>query len=137
MTKRESLGRARSYQRLVGFLIVLAIQFGCASTPADESQSTTETATTTTTTTAEDGETSAPGDTAGTPSSTNGSGRLEPRYQPREPVPDPWYNSNYIFGMTRGVADSTIAPAGKAPLFFLTVPLDIAFLPFTLIGGLF
>ncbi len=62
---------------------------------------------------------------------------LEPRYQPREPEKKSWYNGSYIFGMTRGVAGSTIAPAGKVPLFVLTVPLDIAFLPFALIGGLF
>jgi len=62
---------------------------------------------------------------------------LEPRYQPREPEEKSWYNNSYIFGMTRGVADSTIAPAGKAPLFLLTVPLDIILLPFTIIGGLF
>jgi hypothetical protein len=67
----------------------------------------------------------------------NESSGLEPRYQPREPEPKSWYNSTYIFGMTRGVAGSTIAPAGKAPLFVLTVPLDIVCLPFTLIGGLF
>ena len=62
---------------------------------------------------------------------------LEPRYQPREPEETSWYNNSYIFGMTRGVADSTIAPVGKAPLFLLTVPLDIVLLPFTIIGGLF
>jgi len=62
---------------------------------------------------------------------------LEPTFQPREPVPEPWYNSDYIFGMTRGVANSTMAPAGKAPLFVLTVPLDIVILPFALIGGFF
>ena len=62
---------------------------------------------------------------------------LEPRYQPREPVKEPWYNGSYIFGMTRGVANSTMAPAGKVPLFVLTVPLDIVCLPFALIGGLF
>jgi hypothetical protein len=62
---------------------------------------------------------------------------LEPRYEPREPQKKSWYNSSYLFGMTRGVADSTIAPAGKVPLFFLTVPLDIVFLPFAAIGGLF
>ncbi len=63
--------------------------------------------------------------------------RLEPRYQPREPEPKSWYNSDYIFGITRSVADSTIAPAGKVPLFVLTVPLDLAFLPFSVIGGMF
>jgi hypothetical protein len=62
---------------------------------------------------------------------------LEPRYQPREPKKKSWYNGSYIFGMTRGVASSTIAPAGKVPLFVLTVPLDLAFLPFAAIGGLF
>ena len=67
----------------------------------------------------------------------SGGGSLEPRYQPREPEKEPWYNSSYIFGMTRGLANSTIAPAGKAPLFIFTIPLDIVTLPFTLIGGLF
>lgn len=62
---------------------------------------------------------------------------LEPRYQPREPEKKSWYNGSYIFGMTRGVAGSTMAPAGKVPLFVLTVPLDIVFLPFAVIGGLF
>jgi hypothetical protein len=62
---------------------------------------------------------------------------LEPTYEPREPEEESWYNSDYLFGMTRGVANSTIAPAGKVPLFVLTVPLDIVFLPFAAIGGLF
>lgn len=65
------------------------------------------------------------------------SARLEPRYQPREPKEKSWYNGSYIFGMTRSVANTTIIPAGKVPLFFLTVPLDIVFLPFAMIGGLF
>jgi len=62
---------------------------------------------------------------------------LEPRYQPREPKEEGWYNDSYIFGMTRDLANSTIAPAGKAPLFLFTIPLDIVLLPFTVIGGLF
>jgi hypothetical protein len=62
---------------------------------------------------------------------------LEPRYQPVPPEETGGYNSSYIFGLTRGVADSTIHPAVKAPLFFLTVPLDLAFLPFATIGGFF
>jgi len=62
---------------------------------------------------------------------------LEPTFEPREPEPKPWYNSDYLFGMTRGVANSTIAPAGKVPLFVLTVPLDIVCLPFAAIGGFF
>jgi hypothetical protein len=39
--------------------------------------------------------------------------------------------------MTRGVAASTMVPAAKAPLFVLALPLDIVFLPFAAIGGLF
>jgi hypothetical protein len=64
-------------------------------------------------------------------------GRLESRYAPREPEKKSWYNGSYIFGITRSVAGSTISPAGKAPLFVLTVPLDLAILPFAIIGGLF
>ena len=48
-----------------------------------------------------------------------------------------WYNDSYIFAMTRGVADSTMVPAAKAPLFLLTVPLDLVLLPFAAIGGFF
>lgn len=66
-----------------------------------------------------------------------GDGRLEPRYQPAPPEEPCWYNSSYLFSMTRGLADSTIHPAGKAPLYLLTVPVDIILLPATLIGGLF
>ncbi len=50
---------------------------------------------------------------------------------------DDGYNSAYIFGMTKGVANSTIIPAMK-PLFWLvTVPLDLVFLPLAWIGGFF
>jgi hypothetical protein len=62
---------------------------------------------------------------------------LEPRYEPVQPEEPSWYNSSYIFGMTRSVAHSTMVPAAKVPLFVLTVPLDIVFLPFAAIGGLF
>jgi hypothetical protein len=63
---------------------------------------------------------------------------LEPRYQPVPPEPPPsWYNASYIFGLTRSVAASTMIPAAKAPLFVLTVPLDLVILPFAAIGGLF
>ena len=62
---------------------------------------------------------------------------LEPRYQPVPPEEPSWYNGSYIFGMTRSVAASTMVPAAKVPLFVLTVPLDIVFLPFAAIGGLF
>jgi hypothetical protein len=70
-------------------------------------------------------------------SGREGSRPLEPRYQPREPEPKPWYNSDYLFGMTRAVTGSTIHPGAQVPLLVLTIPLDIAFLPFAAIGGLF
>jgi hypothetical protein len=62
---------------------------------------------------------------------------LEPRYQPVPPQPKSWYNNSYIFALTRGVSNSTMAPAAQAPLFLLTVPLDLVLLPFAAIGGLF
>lgn len=64
-------------------------------------------------------------------------GELSPRYEPVPPHPPSAYNSDYLFGMTRGVAQSTVHPAAKVPLFVLTVPLDIVFLPFAAIGGFF
>ncbi len=71
------------------------------------------------------------------PAPKAGTGKLEARYSPREPEEKSWYNSDYIFGMTRGVSGSTLHPAAKVPLFVLTVPLDLVFLPFAAIGGLF
>src|SRR5262249_4060786 len=62
---------------------------------------------------------------------------LQPRYEPAPPETPSWYNSSYIFGMTRSVAESTMVPGAKAPLFLLTVPLDLVLLPFEAIGGLF
>jgi len=62
---------------------------------------------------------------------------LQPRYEPVEPRPKSSYNDEYIFGLTRGIADSAMHPAAKVLLFPLTVPLDLAFLPFSAIGGLF
>jgi hypothetical protein len=50
---------------------------------------------------------------------------------------DDQYNSDFIFGMTRSVANSTLIGAVKPVLFLVTVPLDIVFLPFAAIGGLF
>lgn len=47
------------------------------------------------------------------------------------------YNDEYIFGLTRGIADSTMHPAAKILVFPMTVPLDFALLPFEVIGGLF
>lgn len=64
-------------------------------------------------------------------------GQLSPRYDPVPPEPPRRYNSDYLFSMTRGVADSTMHAAIKGPLFLLSVPLDIVLLPATLIGGFF
>jgi hypothetical protein len=64
-------------------------------------------------------------------------GRVEPRYQPREPLEEPFYNANYLFGMTRAVTNSTIHPGAQVPLLVLTIPFDIVFLPFAAIGGFF
>jgi hypothetical protein len=64
-------------------------------------------------------------------------GELSPRYEPVPPQPKSSYNSAYLFGMTRGVAQSTVHSAVKVPLFVITVPLDIVFLPFAAIGGFF
>jgi len=47
------------------------------------------------------------------------------------------YSSEYIFGMTKGIMRSTLTPALKPVVLVLTVPLDIAFLPFAAIGGFF
>jgi hypothetical protein len=47
------------------------------------------------------------------------------------------YDSEYLFGMTRGVVNSTLMPALKPLAFLVTVPLDLALLPFTAIAGLF
>ncbi len=47
------------------------------------------------------------------------------------------FNDEYVFGLTRGVADSSMHPAVKILVFPITVPLDIALLPFEVIGGFF
>jgi hypothetical protein len=62
---------------------------------------------------------------------------LRPRYEPVPPPEKSWYNSTYLFAATRGVADSTLVPAVKAPLFLLTVPLDVVCLPFAALVGCF
>jgi hypothetical protein len=68
---------------------------------------------------------------------TTEAGRLQPRYQPAPVEEKGFYNSGYLFSLTRGVAGSTLHPAAKAPMFLFTVPLDIVLLPATLIGGFF
>ncbi len=46
------------------------------------------------------------------------------------------YNSDYIFAVSRALRDSALPPAGKVPLFVLTIPLDTVLLPFSLLAGL-
>jgi hypothetical protein len=69
--------------------------------------------------------------------SDSGSGALEPTYQPRPPPEKEVYSTEYLFAITRAVADSTLVPAAQVPLYFLTVPTDIVFLPIELIAGFF
>jgi len=45
------------------------------------------------------------------------------------------YNSEYIFGMTKAVVNSTLHPALKPLLSIITVPLDIVGLPFAVLLG--
>ncbi len=47
------------------------------------------------------------------------------------------YNSDYLFGLSRGTANSALLPAFKPFVFLVTVPLDLALLPIAAIGGLF
>ena len=54
-----------------------------------------------------------------------------------ERAADSGYNSDYLFGLSRGLAGSTLSPAIKPVFFVVTVPLDVALFPFALIGGLF
>jgi hypothetical protein len=74
---------------------------------------------------------------AADPADTPQPRELQPRYEPVPPQPKPWYNDSYLFAMTRGVSNSTLVPAAKAPLYLLTVPVDLVLLPFAAIGGLF
>lgn len=62
---------------------------------------------------------------------------LQPRYEPVPPEPEPFYDASYIFALTRGVTTSTMVAPVKVLLLPLSVPLDIALLPFAAIGGFF
>ncbi len=62
---------------------------------------------------------------------------LQPAYEPAPPQQKSSFNDSYVFGLTRGVAESTMHPAAKVLLFPVTVPLDIVLLPFAFIGGTF
>jgi hypothetical protein len=64
-------------------------------------------------------------------------GRLRPTYEPRPPPEKDVYTTDYLFGITRAVSESTLVPAAQIPLFILTVPLDIVFLPMEAIAGFF
>ena len=65
------------------------------------------------------------------------SGTLEPTYQPRPPPEKDVYTTDYLFAITRAVSESTLVPAAQVPLYILTVPLDIVFLPMEAIAGFF
>jgi len=65
------------------------------------------------------------------------SGRLRPTYEPRPPPEKDVYTTDYLFAITRAVSESTLVPAAQVPLYILTVPLDIAFLPMEAIAGFF
>ena len=47
------------------------------------------------------------------------------------------YTTEYLFGMSRALADSTLHSALKPAVFLLTIPLDIACLPLAAIAGFF
>lgn len=47
------------------------------------------------------------------------------------------YDGQYIFAMTRAVADSTMVTAIKPPIMLFTIPVDIVLLPVALIAGFF
>jgi hypothetical protein len=47
------------------------------------------------------------------------------------------YDSSFLFSLSRGLAQSTVATPLKPPLFIFTIPLDIALLPFAAIAGFF
>jgi hypothetical protein len=45
------------------------------------------------------------------------------------------YTNEYVFGMTKAVMGSTLAPAVKPLALIFTIPLDLATLPFAVVGG--
>ena len=47
------------------------------------------------------------------------------------------YNTEYLFGVTRGLKDQDIPPWCEGAAWAVTVPFDIANLPFTVLAGLF
>jgi hypothetical protein len=53
----------------------------------------------------------------------------------RNRVFDYHYNSDYLFGATRGIAGSEMHLAAKIPLYLLAFPTDVALFPFEVIAG--
>lgn len=47
------------------------------------------------------------------------------------------YNTDYLFGVTRGLRDQAIPLWCEGASWVVTVPIDIANLPFTALAGLF
>lgn len=68
---------------------------------------------------------------------SGGTQSREPKPPPHRSQPRNSFNDEYVFGLSRGVADSTMHPAMKILVFPITVPLDFLLLPFEVIGGLF
>jgi hypothetical protein len=64
-------------------------------------------------------------------------GTLKPSYEPMPPPEPEIYTTDYYFAMTRGVAASTLVDGLKVPVFFFTVPLDLFFLPISMLAGFF
>jgi hypothetical protein len=65
------------------------------------------------------------------------SGTLQATHEPMPPPPKKIYTTDYLFAVTRSVTESTLVPAAQVPLVFLTIPVDVAFLPIEAIAGFF
>ena len=61
----------------------------------------------------------------------------EPAGSPTLDMSDDEYNSEYLFGLSRSVAGSTMNAGVKTLFFVFTIPVDIVVLPFAAIGGFF
>ena len=73
-----------------------------------------------------------------TTQSGRGQDTREPLEATYEPGPEQGpYSGRYFFAMSRGLANSTLHPAFAAPLFLVTIPLDIVLLPAAAIAGFF
>jgi hypothetical protein len=47
------------------------------------------------------------------------------------------YSTEYLFGVTRGLGDNNIPPFCERAAWLVTIPFDIANLPFSALAGLF